>query len=69
MTAATRRGDGFGLGYRIRWWIEYGLMHVLGPAQLDEARDPRARMRREYARRKSQHERQQRNSTDRPTSE
>ncbi|MFC7623778.1 hypothetical protein [Microlunatus sp. GCM10028923] len=67
MTTATR--DGFGLGYRIRWWIEYGLLHVLGPAQLDERRDPRARMRRDYARRKAEHERRQRNSTDRPNAE
>ena len=66
MTTATRHPDGFGLGYRIRWWLEYGLMHILGPAQLDEARDPRARMRREYARRKAEHERRQQ-PPDRPT--
>lgn len=59
MMTATRRGHGFGVGYRISWRIEYVLLHVFGPAQLDEARDPRARMRREYARRKAEHERRQ----------
>lgn len=51
--AVRRRHDKFSLGFRIRWWIEYGLLHIFGPATLDDRRDPRAAMRREYARRRA----------------
>lgn len=60
----TRRGpsegaqkNGFSLFYRIRWWVKYALLHVLGPASLDDARDPRAAMRRDYERRRQQQRR------------
>jgi hypothetical protein len=46
------RGDGYSLLYRFGWRIEYVLMHLYGPATLDEARDPKAEMRRDRARRR-----------------
>lgn len=46
--------QGFSLFFRIRWWVKYALLHVLGPASLDEARDPRSAMRRDYERRRRQ---------------
>lgn len=49
----------FGWLWRLRWNVEYGLMHVYGPADLDEARDPRAQMRRDHDRRKAAHEARQ----------
>ncbi|HEY5821904.1 MAG TPA: hypothetical protein VIT20_08005 [Propionibacteriaceae bacterium] len=49
------RGDGYSLLYRIGWEIEYSLMHVMGPAQLDDDRDPRVAMKRDHDRRRQLH--------------
>ena len=49
----------YGRIWRMWWHFEYGLMHVYGPGDLDEARDPRAAMRRERDQRKSAHEARQ----------
>lgn len=47
------RGDGYSLLYRIGWEIEYTLMHVFGPATLDDARDPRVAMKQDHDRRRN----------------
>jgi hypothetical protein len=38
------------------WRIEYMLLHLYGPATMDEDRDPKVEMRRERARRKALYE-------------
>lgn len=45
----TSDREGLSLAYRIRYRIKYAGLHVFGPAQLSEADDPHARMRRERA--------------------
>ena len=52
-------GEGFSRLWRIGWHIQHGLLHVFGPADLDEARDPRAQMKRQYEYRKAAHLRRQ----------
>ena len=42
--------EGLSLWYRILYRIKYLGLHVFGPAQLGDAEDPHARMRRERAR-------------------
>ncbi len=53
------RHERYGWFWRLRWNVEYALMHVYGPADLDEERDPRAEMRRDRDRRKAAHEARQ----------
>lgn len=53
------RHERYGRLWRLRWYVEYGLMHVYGPAALDDERDPRADMRRERDERKAAHEARQ----------
>jgi hypothetical protein len=43
------KNEGLSLGYRLRWRLNYVLLHVAGPATLSEELDPRCRMRRERA--------------------
>lgn len=50
------RGEGFSWLWRVGWRLEYVLLHVYGPASLDEARDPLHQMRADRARRKALHE-------------
>ncbi|WP_380167577.1 hypothetical protein [Jannaschia sp. R86511] len=47
----TAGGGSVGFWYRVRWNIRYALLTVAGPAHLDEAHDPRTRMRAERAER------------------
>lgn len=49
----------YGWFWRFRWTIEYALMHVYGPASLDDDRDPRVEMKRDHDRRKAAHEARQ----------
>ena len=51
--ARATRGDGYSIVYRIGWRVEYALMHVYGPAQLDEDHDPKVEMRADRNRRKA----------------
>ncbi|WP_147264188.1 hypothetical protein [Desertihabitans brevis] len=51
-----RRNDGFSWFYRFDHHVTYALLHVMGPPDLDEARDPRTQMKKEYERRKALHE-------------
>ncbi|MCW2811065.1 MAG: hypothetical protein JWP61_1523 [Friedmanniella sp.] len=53
--AKVARGEGFSLLWRLGWNIEYTLLHAVGPATLDDARDPRVAMERDYERRKALH--------------
>jgi len=48
--------DNFSIWYRIRMTMIYNLLHLGGPARLDEAQDPRLQVEREYLRRKEVHE-------------
>ena len=41
--------EGLSLGYRFLWRIKYLGMHVFGPAQLGDDRDPQRRLERERA--------------------
>jgi hypothetical protein len=43
------KNEGLSLGYRLKWRLNYVLLHVAGPATLSEELDPRCRMRRERA--------------------
>ena len=47
--ASTTDNEGLSLGYRILWRLRYAGMHVFGPAQLGDERDPQRRMERERA--------------------
>lgn len=51
--AKVARGEGYSLLYRIGWRIQYALMHVYGPPDLDDELDPKVQMRRERARRQA----------------
>jgi len=55
--AKIPRDERYSLFWRIGWYINYGLLHVYGPASLDEARDPLVAMRRERDYRKAAHQR------------
>ena len=48
--------DNFSVWYRIRTTLIYNLLHLGGPARLDEEQDPRLQLEREYLRRKEVHE-------------
>lgn len=48
--------DRFGPAFRFWNRFEYGLLHVIGPPRLTEAMDPRAKLKREYERRKGLHQ-------------
>lgn len=48
--------DNFSIWYRIRATLVYNLLHLGGPARLDEAQDPRLQLEREYLLRKEVHE-------------
>lgn len=50
------RDERFGWFWRLRWTVEYALMHVYGPAALDDDRDPRVAMRRDHDRRRAAHQ-------------
>ena len=41
--------DGLTLGYRVRWRLNWLLLHVAGPAEQADDTDPRRRMERERA--------------------
>jgi hypothetical protein len=41
--------EGLTLGYRFMWRLKYGGLHVFGPAQLGDERDPQRRLQRERA--------------------
>ena len=41
--------EGLSLGYRFMWRLKYLGMHVFGPAQLGDERDPQRRLERERA--------------------
>jgi hypothetical protein len=45
----SKRNDGLGLLYRIKWRLTWLLLHVAGPADLPDHLDPRRRMERERA--------------------
>ena len=47
---ARAESEGLSLGYRILYRIRYLGLHLFGPAQLGDAEDPHARLRRERAR-------------------
>ncbi|GAA2104058.1 hypothetical protein [Brevibacterium salitolerans] len=48
--------DGFGRWFRFWNRFEYAVLHVIGPPRLSESMDPRARLKREYERRRTLHE-------------
>ena len=41
--------EGLTLGYRFMWRLKYAGLHVFGPAQLGDERDPQRRLQRERA--------------------
>lgn len=45
----------FSLWYRFRAIVLYSLLHLGGPAQLDDSADPRRQLNREYLQRKETH--------------
>ena len=45
----TIENEGLTLGYRLMWRLRYVGMHVFGPAQLGDDRDPQRRLERERA--------------------
>ena len=53
--AKVRRGEGYSWLWRVGWRLQYILLHVYGPASLDEARDPLHQMRRDRLRRQRLH--------------
>ncbi|MFD2027686.1 hypothetical protein [Promicromonospora aerolata] len=46
-----RNSDGLTLGYRVKWRLNWLLLHVAGPAEQADETDPRRRMERERAER------------------
>lgn len=50
-----RGTDSFSWLYRTGFRTSYILLHIMGPATLDSAIDPRARRKREYLRRRDLH--------------
>jgi hypothetical protein len=46
----SARGDGLSLGYRLGYRLHLAALTLLGPAELDERSDPKARLRRERER-------------------
>ena len=47
--ASTTDNEGLTLGYRFMWRLKYVGLHVFGPAQLGDERDPQRRLERERA--------------------
>ena len=45
----TTDKEGLTLGYRFMWRLKYAGLHVFGPAQLGDDRDPQRRLERERA--------------------
>jgi hypothetical protein len=45
----TADNEGLTLGYRFMWRLRYAGLHVFGPAQLGDERDPQRRLERERA--------------------
>ncbi len=45
----TTENEGLTLGYRFMWRLKYAGLHVFGPAQLGDERDPQRRLERERA--------------------
>jgi hypothetical protein len=45
----TTENEGLTLGYRFMWRLRYAGLHVFGPAQLGDERDPQRRLERERA--------------------
>ncbi|GAA4984206.1 hypothetical protein [Actinopolymorpha pittospori] len=45
----SKKHPGLSLWYRFRWRTLWLLLHVMGPAELPDAIDPRRRMERERA--------------------
>ena len=45
----TTENEGLSLGYRFMWRLRYAGLHVFGPAQLGDERDPQRRLERERA--------------------
>ena len=53
---ADERGeDSFSLWYRFKTTVVFNLLHVAGPASLDDQQNPRVQLEREYLRRKALH--------------
>ena len=46
---STTENEGLSLGYRVLWRLRYAGLHVFGPAQLGDDRDPQRRLERERA--------------------
>ena len=46
----SSRGEGLSLGYRLGYRLRLAALSLLGPAELDEQSDPKARLRRERER-------------------
>ena len=53
--AEVRSEDDFSLWYRFKTTVIFNLLHVAGPASLDDAQNPRVQLEREYLRRKALH--------------
>ena len=45
----TTENEGLSLGYRLMWRLKYTGLHVFGPAQRGDERDPQRRLERERA--------------------
>jgi len=45
----TSENEGLSVGYRFLWRLKYAGLHVFGPAQLGDERDPQRRLERERA--------------------
>jgi len=54
------RSDSFSWAYRVGFRIRLILLHVMGPATLDPEHDPRARLKRDHARRRALDEQRRR---------
>jgi hypothetical protein len=46
---STTEDEGLSLSYRVMWRLRYAGLHVFGPAQLGDHRDPQRRLERERA--------------------
>lgn len=53
--ADARGEDDFSLWYRFKTTVIFNLLHVAGPASLDDQQNPRVQLEREYLRRKALH--------------
>ncbi|GAA4283717.1 hypothetical protein GCM10022261_12480 [Brevibacterium daeguense] len=51
-----RGQDSFGWAYKVGFWFQYIIVHIVGPATTNDNRDPRVQLKREYERRRQLHE-------------